>query len=311
MVIGPMPADIAGGKILDADQIQSTAPALPEWGARAHEFPQGHSTVTPEAEARWKAERVFIDRQRAVVIHPAERARQDAVETAARDAAARAQPDPRIALRDRHAEHAAAAAEAARVAAIARQADDLVAELRRRRGEAEAAVQAGETEAADKLAEAIAAGVGRDGYPLARNDQAQDKAAELATKLRTAETARDRLATESRTARDRETRARRELEIAALQLVNVAADIGGGIHQAEADLQRRRDNLMDLRTLLDREQRRLGQHRQLGIQGPPVLTRPEVVDPATEWSGVLARLIADPETVLEVTSEIVPPLPAA
>jgi hypothetical protein len=30
-----------------------------------------------------------------------------------------------------------------------------------------------------------------------------------------------------------------------------------------------------------------------------VLAMPETIDPTTEWSGVLARLIADPETVLE------------
>jgi hypothetical protein len=53
--IAPMPPDIAGGKVVDADQLKPTTPAQPEWGARAHEFQQGHSTITPEAVAAWEA----------------------------------------------------------------------------------------------------------------------------------------------------------------------------------------------------------------------------------------------------------------
>jgi hypothetical protein len=85
-------------------------------------------------------------------------------------------------LRERHAERAEATADAARLGALLVQADELVADLQRRRNEAEAAVQAGDQEAVDKLAAAISAGVGRDGFALLpRTDQAQGKAIELAT----------------------------------------------------------------------------------------------------------------------------------
>jgi hypothetical protein len=280
---------------LPADFPPATNPDIPV----RRELPGGgYSDISRGAMARFEAEQAWLRRP---IVHPAEVARQQEAAAAAQEAAARALPDPRIALRDRHAEHAAAAAEALRADGRARQADELVADLQRRHAEAEAAIEAGDREAAERLAEAIAAGMERDGWPLApRVDPAQSRATELAIKVHVATQARDRFTNELKAAKAHEARARRELELAALQtLVNVAADIAGDIHQVEAALERRRAGLMTLRSLLDREQRRLGRYQQLTVTGPPVLAMPEAVDPTTDWRSMFEQLIADPETALE------------
>jgi hypothetical protein len=89
--------------------------------------------------------------------------------------------------------------------------------------------------------------------------------------------------------------------LSAAQAAAIAQLIGKPIDppRYEYTLERRRGNLVELRILLDREQRRLGRYGRLAITGPPVLVMPEAVDPDTNWSGLLARLIADPETALE------------
>jgi hypothetical protein len=180
-------------------------------------------------------------------------------EAAALEAAAREQPDCRIALRDRHAEHTEAGAQVARAEGLVQQAAELVADLRRRHAEAAAALAAGDQQATERLVEAITTNAPRDGWPFSpRADSALTKQAELAGKLRTAEAARDRFEGELQAAKSDEERSRRALELAAPQvLVNAGTDIERDIRQAEAELARRRAGLMDLRTLLDREQRRL------------------------------------------------------
>jgi chemotaxis protein histidine kinase CheA len=262
----------------------------------------GYADISRGAMAKFEAEAAWLRRP---LVHPAELARQQEAAAAAQEAAARAQPDCRIALRDRHAEHASAVAEAARAEGLAHQAGELVAELQQRRSEAEAAIAAGEKEATDKLAAAIAAGVGRDSYQLSpRVGQAQTQATELAIKLHVAEQARDRFATDLKTAQGHAARTRWAVELAALRtLVNVASDIAGGIHQAETALEQRRTNLMGLRTLLDLEQRRFRIAGQLTVTGPPVLARPEAVDPDTDWRTVLERLLDDPEAEIGLSSD--------
>jgi hypothetical protein len=257
----------------------------------------GFADISRNALKRFEAEQQWLRRP---IVHPAEHARQQEAEAAAREIAARGMPDSRLVLRDRHAEHAEAVAEVVRLEALARQASDLVGELTQRHLEATAAMHAGEREAADKLVEAIAAGVGRDAYQLSpRVDQAKDRAAELAGKLRTAEQAKARFAAELATAKRQEAAARRLRDLGALQVMtNAASDLAGAIHRDEALLEQRRKNLITLRSLLDREQRRLGGYGQLAIQGPPVLAMPEAVAPDTDWSGILVRLIADPEAAL-------------
>jgi hypothetical protein len=234
-----------------------------------------------------------------VVLHATERARQREAEAAAQEAAAREGRDCRETLRERHIEYAEATADVVRVEGLARQADDLVDDLRRRHAEAAAALAAGDREAADRLAAAIADGVGRDGWPLApRADQALTKQTELAGKLRTAEAARDRFDGELKAAKSKKTRSRRALELAALQtLVNAEADLARDIGQAEAALARRRDGLMNLRSLLDRERRRLGLYVPMRVAGPPVLDTPGAIDPAVDWSATFEALKTDPEIV--------------
>jgi hypothetical protein len=129
-----------------------------------------------------------------------------------------------------------------------------------------------------------------------RVDQAQTRATEMAIKLHVAEQAKARFATELARAKRQEAIARRLRDLAALQvLANASFDIAGDIHQAEALLEQRKKSLMGLRSLLDREHRRLGLYGQLAIQGPPVLAVPEAIDPDVKWPDVLAQLVADPE----------------
>jgi hypothetical protein len=138
-------------------------------------------------------------------------------------------------------------------------AGELVEHLGRRQAEVRVAIADSQTAAAARLTEALTAGVARDALPTApKADALEAAAAGLASRLKVAETALQRLTDDMAAAADRLQRCRNGIARCALAvLVDEAADIAGEILEDAAALDQRRADLDGLARLVTAESRRL------------------------------------------------------